>query len=892
MLTKGKLLLVLCLSILIFSGHAQDPEFQRFTKEDGLPGNFVRCFLKDNQGFMWIGTSSGLCKYDGLEFKLYTKKSGFGISNDYISCLFQDSEGLIWIGTNNGGINVFDPKTESLSIYQHDKNDPNSIPGDRVGVITEDQNGVIWVGFDNGIGLSKIDKKTGTVTNYDPFASISRKGAKAIRTIIVDQWRPDTLWIATTSGLISFDKTNESFYVIDHPLKSVNRHGFFDADQIDKDHILGGLFHAGTDIYNINEDAWQGNFEDLEKEVRIMDVVRKSETEYWLAVRKKGLALLDLKTNNIQFVPSDLKNYETVFPGFTYAVFSDENKLWVGGINGLSFYNGIQPTFPFDSLSFTQELYGRVSSASAKYDKNYLAGTYGAGLWEIDKLTNEKKIHAFDNASSEIITDMLEMSDKILLVGHSGLKLFNKRTGQVRSLEIGPFMDLEFFMESIHPWTDEFALILTRHGGAFKIHLETFDISPLFEINEKVIPYNHDVFQTKDGKLWIATDKDILIYDPQNDSISHFSPTSMSSQGNKHILTIKEDRHGTKWIGTLTGLIKLEDGKETLINSSNSNLPSDYIQSILFDKNHDLWVATDVGISRIDHETLETINYDNSDGVNYSGAFERVDDQILVGSYGGYSLFHPDSIDFKYDPPKVYFTAFNVANEKYQSEKAINYSEQINLNYNQNFISFGFSAPSFIQPNKLQFAYKLEGLDSDWIYSGNRRYANYTNLDGGEYSFAVKARYADGDWGEIKTIPINVSSPFWETWWFYTLCCLAIVGAGFSFYKTRINILQRKADQEAQELRLEAFQKRLMDLNASPPDLALNMDEVNSKLSTPLSEREFEVLQMSLDGKSNAEIAEGLFISMSTVKFHLRNTYSKLGVSNRKEALIYVVKKP
>jgi len=108
------------------------------------------------------------------------------------------------------------------------------------------------------------------------------------------------------------------------------------------------------------------------------------------------------------------------------------------------------------------------------------------------------------------------------------------------------------------------------------------------------------------------------------------------------------------------------------------------------------------------------------------------------------------------------------------------------------------------------------------------------------------------------------------------------------FYRQRIK--KQRAEQDAQELQIEALEKRLMDLNISPTETKIIADQLNKKIHTPLSEREFEVLILTLDGKSNSEIAEELFISISTVKFHLRNTYGKLGVNNRKEALDYVVK--
>jgi len=367
-------------------------------------------------------------------------------------------------------------------------------------------------------------------------------------------------------------------------------------------------------------------------------------------------------------------------------------------------------------------------------------------------------------------------------------------------------------------------------------------------------------------------------------------PSVIPGKKNKRILSIAEARDGTKWIGSLNGLIRISEGKEILINSFNSNLNTDYVQNVGIDKNGYVWLGTDDGISKVNPSTLRVTNYGVAEGLKPTGTFEIIGDKLLVGQHAGYSLFHPDSISPTSFDPVVHFSGFQVFKQHFSLEKHIDHTEQINLEYYENHITFEFTAPSFSKSKEIYFSYQLEGLDEHWIEAKNGRTANYTNLDGGNYAFQVKARNKDGDWTIPRTITLHIAEPFWETWWFYSFCIFTILGSGIAFYKARVRALQLKADQEAQELRLEAFQKRLIDLNATPPDLVLDFDELNSKLTSPLSEREFEVLEMSLDGKSNAQIAEELHISLSTVKFHLRNTYGKLGVNNRKEALRYVAK--
>ncbi|MEQ8905352.1 two-component regulator propeller domain-containing protein [Ekhidna sp.] len=870
---------------------AQRMEFYRLTQEDGLPSNSVHCIFKDQQGFMWMGTVNGLSRYDGYEFKHYNQQNGYALPDDLINDIFQDSKGLIWIGTNTHGVSILDPKTDSIITFKHNPTNPSSIPGDRVRKIVEDSNGKIWIGFDNGIGLSSLDLETRKAVNYDPFISLERKGTKAIRAIIPDQWRPDTLWLGTTSGLIAFDSKKEEFHVIDHPLEKINRYGLFAAFQPNKSTILGGFYYAGIDEYQIDNGRWNESYSDLSENIRTFDIARKSSTEFWLAVRKKGLAIYDTQSKQIRFIHSDMDNHKSPFPGFTYTVLADEEKLWVGGVNGVSFYDGDAHKFPFVPLNFAQKEYGRITAVTGKYDKIYLAGVHGEGLWEIDKKTKDQRI--ITKGMPEVVYSMLELEDKVIVIdaGRS-LKYLDKVTGQIRTLIMSNMPESGLVMQSIHEWTSEYALILTAYSGVYKLNLETNEVSPLFKINSQNIPRYHNMMIASDQKIWFSTDEDILIYDPKNNSITHFRPESIETKKNQHIYVVREDKNMVKWIGSSNGLIRMEDGKEELINTSNSNLPSNNVIDIVFDVNQSMWLGTNEGISKMETESGEIINYNKADGIDYAGCFIRVDDYLLVGSYGGYSMFHPDSIQFLFDIPKVYFTDFKVRNQDYQLKESLDYVEHINLSYTENFFSFGFTSPALSRKQKIQFAYKLDGLDEDWIYAEKSRQANYTNLNGGNYLFRVKARNRDGEWGETRAISIFISTPFWETWWFYSLCGLLVIASGLIFYKIRIRILKHRSEMETQALRFEAMQKRLLELNATPPDINLNIEDLNDKLKTPLSEREFEVLKLSLDAKTNTEIGEELFITTSTVKFHLRNTYGKLGVNNRKEALDYVIKVP
>lgn len=832
---------------------------------------------------MWIGTANGLCRYDGHEFVHFTQEQGYPISSDQINELLQDSSGIIWIGTNNGGLNSFDPKTNTFESFTHDPSDPHSIAADRIQTIVHGDENTLWMGFDNGGGFSKLDKRTKEFTNYEPFEPLELQGVKAIRDMVYDK-KHNKLWLGTTNGLISFDLTNEEFKYIKHPVSPSGQYGFFALEQVDEHRLIAGFFHAGIDVYHINENKWEGAFSDPSEAIRIYNLSRKSPTEYWVAARQRGLAIFDLETNTLEFIHSDIEKQQTPFPGFTYEVFGDGKGVWVGSRIGASYAHVQKNAFLFNPLSFVRSE-GRIHSITGTYDKIYVAGG-GNQIWEIDKVTDEKV--AYPTPSDvESINGLFEMEDRLYFIGNRDqILIFDKKTKTTSTL---PF-DKEtngISIGAIKPLQKDKALIICRYGGSYTLDLKTNQIAPANSTISTDI-WQHDAV-IQDGNLWIATTESIAIYNPQKDSVSFYFPQSISSKKQKHIYRIAIDPLGNTWLGTGHGLVKIQDRKETLYNVLNSDLPDNYVSDIQFDKEHYMWIKTRKGVSKIDPITMEMIHFDRSDGITTEGILSAIDGEIFYGVTGGYyNLSNPVETSIK-PGPEVFLTDFHIAGEKVRLDSAVNFSKQVHLEYWNNSFSFSYTSPNFVESN-IQYAHRLVGLTKNWSQDHDRRFANYTNLDGGTYQFEVKARSKNGQWSEIKSIIVHLELPFWETWWFYTLCGLSAVGIGFTFHRIRIRTLKRKADLEAQELRVDALQKRLLDLNLNPFEKQLDIEKLNKALQVPLTDREFEVLDLTIREKTNAEIADQLFISIRTVKFHLGNTYKKLGVSNRKEALAFVNK--
>ena len=161
--------------------------------------------------------------------------------------------------------------------------------------------------------------------------------------------------------------------------------------------------------------------------------------------------------------------------------------------------------------------------------------------------------------------------------------------------------------------------------------------------------------------------------------------------------------------------------------------------------------------------------------------------EMYFGSPGAVVRFHPDSIKNNPFIPPIVITTIKKFNEP------VSFRKEINLSYNENFLSFEFIALSYISPERNQYAYKMEGLDKDWVYSGTRRFASYPNLDPGEYIFRVKGSNNDGVWNEAGTsITIIISPPFWKTWWAYLTYGVLFIFALYGLRRYELNRLSFK----------------------------------------------------------------------------------------------------
>lgn len=380
------------------------------------------------------------------------------------------------------------------------------------------------------------------------------------------------------------------------------------------------------------------------------------------------------------------------------------------------------------------------------------------------------------------------------------------------------------------------------------------------------------LFKDKAGVVWLGTFSGLMKYDREKDIISSYNKHRLDAEEKPDVVitSILEDKSGLLWVGDKNGIeiIDRQANSSTFYRREEGNpksLSSNIVTAIYEDRSGIIWVGTKAGINKISmhkkkfdhyrHNPADSRSLSNNDVWAFH---EDRSGTLWIGTengLNGFNAFYPEDIKDNPFIPPVVITSFEVFNREFTLEKSILETEELKLTYFDSF-SFEFAALCFADPERNQYCYMLEGIHDDWVNLGNKNEINFANLPPGKYTLRIKGSNEDGVWNEEGTsIRLIITPPFYRTWWFKSIIILLIICLFVSLYITGMH---RQAKKLKTELALEKY---------------------FSKYN--ISEREREIIFLVLEGKSNKEIEDTLYISIGTVKNHIYSVYRKLKIKNR-----------
>ncbi|MHB8133556.1 MAG: PAS domain S-box protein [Anaerolineaceae bacterium] len=818
--------------------------FDKLSIDDGLSQNAGLALLQDRQGYLWIGTQDGLNRYSGIGLTQYKNDPDdpASLSHNSIISLYEDHEGVLWVGTWGGGLNRFNAQTSQFDRFVPDENNPDAILHGIVTSIVEDQQKRLWIG--TLAGLELFDRKTEKFTHFrsDP-ENRDTLSSNAISVILPAA--DGNLWVGTGSFTSEGKGINRINPATGKVERLQNESSCLDGANVSSilelsDGSLwigyggygvsgGGLVHFDpkTKICQkyLNENQ-RGQLVDN----NVTDLLVDQDNTLWVTMWNSGLFFRDLdssgKFQNIHHDPGDS---DSLSSDNTYSLLLDRsNVLWVGtlssGINKLNLQSLQFRTYRNmgdDIYSIRSNHIGAFSETS---DGTVWVGTWDSGLAKFNPINGTFMHYQYDannesSISSNLVMSLFTDQENQLWIGTlgGGLNLFNQKTNnfiRFQHYEDDPTTLLDDQVTSITQDQAGRLWITTMSGLSRKDPLQdTFVNYPITEQGlaaplVSIFMDGTDLWTGSwGGGLYRLDLSDAKNLNPETAVWENIRKDSKNekSLSDDSIWVIHKSMDGLFWLGTQGGLNRYNpDTGEFKHFTEKNGFRNSTILGIMEDETGFLWITTNNGLVKFDRETETALVFDKTDGLqgnefnSNSYYASKISGDFYIGGTQGFTAFNPLEITKNEVPPNIVITDFRVFNESLPYDASS--TDPIELTYRQNFLSFEFVALDFHSPKMNQYAYQLENFDPDWVMAGNRNYASYTNLPGGDYIFKVKAANNSGVWNDTGiAIPLKIIPPFWKTgqFWIVVLLFLSIIGFFLVSLRTKeIQNQKRKLEEE------------------------------------------------------------------------------------------------
>jgi len=814
--------------MIVCQSFAQSVYFRKYQVENGLSHNTVGCILQDSYGFMWFGTSDGLNRFDGKQFKIFRtdNQDKFSLGNNSVQALFEDSNRNIWVSTNegiyiyhrpNGRFILFDKKTQyGVSISSE------------VRKIIETGKGQIWIAT-LGQGIFVYDPKTGVLTQNSLYTSF-----------VWDISQDQTYRIYTSSlqeGLICYDQTGKYLdSYIPASGKSNTGNLRISCVQTLDDNVwfslgINTLCSLDSRTRQVKQYGSGG------QHIGTIRAITKYSEKELLIGSDNGLYLFNLQQGQFMRIDNPL-NSRSLSDRSVSAIWKDaEGGFWIstnmGGVNYLPkqaiVFNYYPPTY--DPGSVTGKV---ISQFCENRDGNIWIGAQD-GLKLLDIKTLEVKSYVIPGVTQKLDVRSLLLDDDKLWIGTyaDGLKVLDLKKNKLT----------QYYHTRNSSTTicsnDVLSLYRDRGGNVYvgttwglcRYNPASNNFETLNFVGTMTSVF--DILEDRSGFLWIATNNaGAFRVNPENKQWKHYvreenHPGSLTSNS---IITLYEDLKGTVWLGTDGGgLCCFDEKSETFtdFDPQNQILSSKVIYAIEEDILGNFWISGNAGLLRVDPTNKTNLKlFTREDGLqgnqfNYRASLKSSTDMLYFGGINGFnSFFSNDFVENRFVPPVYIVDArlYNV-NEKKSEEMLklggpVYMAREVTLPYGNNSIAFEFRALSYVQPDKNTYQYMLGGFDKNWMDNGNISFASYTNLPAGEYVFRVKGANNDQRWNEqAATISLIILPPWWRSIYAYWAYSLIAAGAGYLVYRYLTDKTRRKFAKQLEAYQIktekEAYQSKI-----------------------------------------------------------------------------------
>lgn len=792
--------------------------------ENGLPEFYVTGLLQDKAGFVWIATRDGLARYDGRQFKIFRHqphRPGTMTSN-IIASLQAVSDSIMLVQLEDDGFMRFNTSTEQFSELLPQQRLVQQYLLTLQASLTPD-GGTLWGRQANQ--LIRFKPHSNTFSRYPFPATITLpQGVLFGRSFVQDA--QSVIYAPYPGGLLVFNPHTNQFRQWLNPaiVEQGAIRNFLQTPIIRR--ATGELLIGGVrQLVGVNPQT--GRFRSipfphpLDTKVGIMHAGVDGNVYFTYAMTVYRLTPDDRITPLWTASRIDYQNY------FHALLLDRSGVLWVGtngdGVQQIDLQSLPVDVYPYQA-NFIQDVLTRelgmpVSGWASSPDVTYRLRWGGEASYAVTRYDGHYHLLRLDGSRRTLHT-LLTIPQPV------GNTTFNEGNG-LRVLPGGTIWMMDIFQ------------------GLLKVDTRGRIVDKFPLPNDKV----SDI-QPLGPLIWIGSEVNgLYAYDPQIRRIVHrlrYVATDSASLVSNHVWCLAADPHNPAllWVGTQEGLGRLDTRTMRFTNwTQKQGLPNATIHTLLTDRQGQLWFSTLKGVSRMNPRSGQMRHFTTADGLldieykPFLGA-QLPDGRLAFGGVRGVTTFNPAALKDRATPsiPTV-LTALKINNEVVEPgpppstlSLPLNATRTLQLGPTQNFVSLEFAGLQYNKPTTLQYRYQLKGVDADWVYVGNQTVANYTQLAPGHYEFRVNAGDALGNWSPlVKTIRIQITPPWWQTWWFYLLSIAVTAALLYLFYRYR----------QQQQAKVENIRNRIArdlhdEVGSSISSVAIYSKALSDQLNNPL----------------------------------------------------------
>jgi len=832
-------------SLTLFAASSPlDYKFRRITLMDGLSQVSVRQMIQDREGFIWFATENGLNRYDGYEIQVFRHEPNNPSTMDssFIYDLVEGPEGYLWVLTKNG-VNRFDPHNGQVVRPTSGKGEYTA-SRDKLFL---DSQGLIW-SFGVGSGVERVNPAAMKLDRLT-FGEATAENEYGSKVSVILEDRAGRLWFAGDAGLRQYDRLAGRFidpgpietgspvvslfeddrerlwvgclegelYCLDMNRRHASRFlapEFPNKDQVRQTVVLAQIetgelliaLHRYNGLWRFDPEKGYRRFApsqavDLENRY-IWKIIKDRRDSYWIATYGEGLFHWRPGDNALHHLRYDRDRGDSLGGNHIISMLEERSgALFFADGQGVSVFDERRSGFRLYNGARLQTEDPRQLNVRAMHEDrrgDLWIGTIN-GLFRLEKDGGRPRLYDYKQDAPDRFGAICESSDGRLWVGDWGGELYRfdrERDRLVLDRHTGPNSQIYCMREDRegHLWlaTNGDGLKRIAPDGAMQTYRHDPD-------DPQSLPGNRllTIWETPEGDLWIGHHGEgMSIWRWRTERFDRFAndPADPASLPSNDVRALCIDREKRWWAGTHGGgLARFHpaDGRFAAYTEKDG-LPDNVVYGILEDGAGMLWLSTNNGLARFNPENAAVLRFDLGDNLQNlefnTGAYAHgAGGTLYFGGVAGFNAFLPQELEVNDWPPPALITDFRVSDQRVPLA-----APSLTFDHDRNFIAIEYVGLSYRQPEKNRFAYKMEGVDEDWVQAGARRFASYPDLNPGRYVFRVKAANNDGHWGPPSAaVAFRIESPFWRTAWFLSLVALSAAAAVFGAYRLRVRAIQR-----------------------------------------------------------------------------------------------------